>query len=368
MKKWINKLIEQLDFDLPKHHHNETPSDMTLNDERATLLYLIDVYNKHLFEVEHHSIRRTRNSLDEFSKELLNPENKNLEKVLFRFRQFFNSYRLDEYTYIQKTFDEFRNIIWDFVDQIGEDFASEDNEDQEIELSLNNLKEAVEANSIEDLKNQSRLFIDNYIEYQTRKEERKTLKLTKVKRNLEVVKKKLVEAKTSMMTDHLTSAYNRKSFDEHIEQQHKLFKATKVPVSLIIMDIDHFKKFNDTYGHAIGDFILKECVKILKNCFSREQDFVARIGGEEFSVILPEHKIDHAIQKAEKALAVIRSEIFTHEGHELKFRMSMGIAELAENESGEHWIKRADAALYEAKNSGRDRYIVASAPNTLVAA
>ncbi|MEZ4872102.1 MAG: GGDEF domain-containing protein [Bdellovibrionales bacterium] len=356
MKKWISKLIDQFELDWTEDEQRQ--AQKFLSEELATLVFLLDTFNKNLFELDSHPIRKTRETLDELSKELLSADKSSHEKALFRLRQFMSAYRLDEYTYIQKTFDEFRRIIWDFVEQLGDEINFEDSTDKEIRKSFHELQEAVEANSIEDLKLQSRHFIDSYTEYQTKKEEHKADRLENVRKNLAVVKKKLVEAHHNMKRDHLTHAYNRKSFDDQMVQQWKLYQVSKTPVSIIAMDIDHFKKFNDTYGHAIGDFVLVECVKVLKEAFSRDNDFVARTGGEEFVVILPDYRIDHAVQKAEKAMQRIRNSAFVHEGVKLQFTMSMGIAELYENESVEQWMKRADDALYASKQNGRNKFTV----------
>jgi diguanylate cyclase len=180
------------------------------------------------------------------------------------------------------------------------------------------------------------------------------------------VKKQLVEANHAMRTDHLTGAYNRKSFDEAIKQHWQLYQISQVPVSLIILDIDFFKKINDRYGHDIGDFVLKECVKFLKEVYARPSDFVARIGGEEFAIILPEHAVEHAVQKAEEGLNRIRKEVFVKQDMELRFTVSMGIAQLENAETVDQWMKRADAALYESKNSGRNRHTVAPHKNNVI--
>ena len=139
-------------------------------------------------------------------------------------------------------------------------------------------------------------------------------------------------------------------------------------MSLLLMDLDRFKNINDTYGHDIGDFILKECVKLLQSVFHQEGDFVARIGGEEFAIVLPNHNVEHAVKRAEAAMARIRKEVFIVENMELRFTVSMGIAQLSEDETTDNWIKRADAALYESKNSGRNRYTLARPATSLKAA
>lgn len=133
-------------------------------------------------------------------------------------------------------------------------------------------------------------------------------------------------------------------------------------MSLIALDIDHFKKINDTYGHPTGDLILIECVRLLKEVFSRDSDFVARIGGEEFAIILPECSYDHALKKADEALNRIRRETYVVDDVKIKFTISMGIAELAHGEDVESWIKRADQALYHSKTTGRNKYTLAEPP------
>lgn len=364
MKRWMQKLIDQFEFDGTQASEEQIEQMSQISEDRATLLYFLDTYNKHLIEIESKPVRKVREVLDTFAKQLVDPS-QDINRVLFRLRQFFSSYRIDEYSYVQKTFDDFRAIIWDLVDQLAEDIVQEQNESDEMQESLEELKEAVESNSIDVLKNQSRQFIDSYMEFQTRKDERRTERMGMIKKNLDSVKKKLTEANQNMRRDHLTSAFNRKSFDEHVKEQVSMQKVTGGSVSMIMLDIDHFKKINDNYGHAIGDFVLVECVKLLNKLFSRDNDFVARIGGEEFAIILPNHKIDHVVPKAENALKTIASEVFVQDDAEIRFTVSMGISELAPNEDGESWMKRADDALYESKNSGRNKFTVAKPPAQL---
>lgn len=354
----MKKLIEQLEYDLGAGSF-KSKSRHKLSEERATLLYFLDVYNKHLFEIDTHPIRRVREELDEFTRELVNPEKNDIENVLFKLRQFFSAYRVAEYTYIRKTFEDFKGIIWNFVEQLSEDFQNEQASDREISQSLAQLKEAVESDSIDLLRAKSREFIDFYIEHQANRESRRAKRMKGIKKNLDMMKKQLVEADRNLKLDHLTQAYNRRSFDEHIRQQANLCRVSGTPVTLVLLDIDYFKRINDTYGHDIGDFILKECVRMLKESFNRETDFVARIGGEEFAIVLSETAVPLCVKRIEDLMAKIRKEVFVTEGTELRFTVSVGIAQIEPNESVESWYKRADQALYHSKHSGRNRYTVA---------
>ncbi len=358
MKQWVQKFIEQLDYSWIGPN-GKVRGKADISEERATILYIIDTYNKNLLELEGHPVRRVRETLDGFAKELVAADKVALDKILFRFRQFFSNYRVDEYTYMRKTLEDFKGIVWDFVDQIAEDFKHDQAGDKDVLTSLNILKEAVESDSIDILRTKSREFIDFYMEVQSKREIRRNKRFKGIKKNLDVVKKKLVEADRSAKLDHLTGAENRRSFDENLKQQVQLFTLSKVPCSMIILDIDFFKKINDNYGHDIGDCILKECVRMLKESFNRENDFVARIGGEEFAILLPELTLEQAVQKAEECLVKIRKEVYVTQNMEIRFTVSMGIAQVIERETGEQWLKRADKALYHSKHNGRNRYTLA---------
>jgi diguanylate cyclase (GGDEF)-like protein len=363
LKQWVKKLLEQFDIPWQEGNPGESISTPSISEDKATLLHMIDTYNKHLIDFESQPVRRVRKTLDELAKGLANPNFEISEKALFRFRQFFASYRIDEYTYVQNTFDDFKNIIWDFADQLGEDIRFEQMKENEVGHSLEQLKEAVESNSIEGLRSKSREFIDHYIQVQTKKDEHRSQRIDSIQKNLSSMKKQLMEANQNMRVDHLTGAFNRKSFDEQIKKYVSLGQFSENAVTMIILDIDFFKKINDSYGHDVGDFVLKECTRLLKQVFHRETDFIARIGGEEFAILLPDYKAEHAIYKAEEAMAKIRKEVILQGAHQIKFTVSMGIAQLSEHEiqqkSPDTWIKRADQALYQSKNTGRNKYTVA---------
>lgn len=363
MKKWMEKLIEQFDFDWNSQapSNSDSPNGQPqMSEELATLLYFIDTYNKHLIEVDSYPVRKTRDTLDEFAKLILNASAEEREKVLFRLRQFFSSYRLAENSYIEKTFDDFKNIIWDFVDELSVDLLQEQFNNDEVKSSFEQLKEAVEANSIDQLKTNARQFIDTYIEIQSKNSERHNQRMNVIQKNLDKVQKKLIEANHNMNTDHLTKAFNRKSFDEHLKNVLRLTKASMKPVTLLMLDIDHFKKVNDTYGHAMGDFVLVELVTMLKDSFNKDADFVARLGGEEFAVVLSDQALSEAVDRTQALLNRIRGEVFVKDDMQLSFTISVGVAQFEENETPDHWMKRADEALYASKNNGRNRYTVAT--------
>ncbi len=359
MKKWVQKLIDQLDLNIHIESENKPLDEHSINEEKGTLLYILDILNKHLIETDNYPARKTRETLDDFTKGLIQKNDVEIEQLLFRFRQFYSKYRIDECAYIEKTFEDFKSIVWDFADQLSDDVLFETKSNMIINDKLSKLRDAVDSNSIQDLKNQSREFIDTFIEYQSKKDNRNNKKVAFIENSLNSIKRKLSEANQHMRRDHLTNAFNRKSYDENIKLVWSTFQSDHKPASLILLDIDHFKKINDNFGHDTGDFIIIECVKLMQSHFSRENDFVARIGGEEFAVILPGLKIEHAADKAQKVIEKIRKEVFVKDNQKLSFTVSMGVSQLGPNESLDQWIKRTDEALYNSKNNGRNQFTLA---------
>ncbi|MGB9731167.1 MULTISPECIES: GGDEF domain-containing response regulator [Calditerrivibrio] len=156
----------------------------------------------------------------------------------------------------------------------------------------------------------------------------------------------------SSITDDLTKLYNRRFFWETIEKEHKRHSRINSEYSIIMLDIDHFKKINDNFGHGTGDLVLTDVAFSLKNAV-RNTDIVARYGGEEFIILLPDTKKDNAIVVANKILNSIR-EIPVNFRTE-PITASIGLASSREENNYEKIISLADERLYKAKNNGRNR-------------
>jgi len=164
------------------------------------------------------------------------------------------------------------------------------------------------------------------------------------------------DAKRMAITDGLTRIYNHRFFQELFEKEFKRALRYKTTFSLIMLDIDHFKKVNDTYGHLFGDHILREIANLIKGCL-RTMDIVARYGGEEFAILLPETDLESALDTAER----IRSAIENHEFQEdeespVRITVSQGVTVFPSPDVQERsdLVAKADAALYEAKEAGRN--------------
>lgn len=165
---------------------------------------------------------------------------------------------------------------------------------------------------------------------------------------------------TKSITDPMTGLFNRAHFEEFMKNQEQ--SLVNLPtdsdhrnLSVVMCDIDHFKKINDRYGHPAGDYVIKNVAQILLKSV-RKTDVVCRYGGEEFLIILPASPIAGAAVAAEKVRQAIESFPFNFEGQSIPVTMSFGVAQLlVAQELGKDAIARADAALYGSKQGGRNR-------------
>ena len=154
-------------------------------------------------------------------------------------------------------------------------------------------------------------------------------------------------------TDALTGVLNRRAFDEEIGRRVSEFQRYRTPVSLLMADIDYFKKFNDSHGHQAGDDVLKMAARTLQGAM-RDVDFVCRYGGEEFAIIMPGTELTGGGMAAERARIAIEKAIHEFEGKVLKVTLSCGVASAMPGEDVASVIRRADEALYESKKAGRN--------------
>jgi diguanylate cyclase (GGDEF)-like protein len=169
--------------------------------------------------------------------------------------------------------------------------------------------------------------------------------------------KMLAKLEPLATTDQLTGLNNRHYFTSELVKQINIWRRYQRPLSIIMLDIDFFKKVNDSYGHLAGDYALKALSKICAGQV-RDIDTVARIGGEEFAILLPSTAVNGAMQIAERIRHITENYTFKYEGKSFRFTVSLGIVELTdESWSVTEFIKAADEMLYKAKNAGRNRCV-----------
>ena len=183
----------------------------------------------------------------------------------------------------------------------------------------------------------------------------------------EVLRITLIENREISTTDELTQVASRRFFSKHFPREIERAGRYRRPLSLILCDIDFFKHINDTLGHAGGDAILKQFGIRLQECLRSGVDWVARLGGEEFAVILPETAYDQALDAARRLRASIADRPFPAQGKMVEVTASFGMCNLeqvpvGERKTADHMLRVADAALYRSKYGGRNRVTAALLP------
>ena len=184
------------------------------------------------------------------------------------------------------------------------------------------------------------------------------LRISRVLRESEIKQERvnlLKKLEKLAITDALTKLYNSRYFFSEIKTEIMRNKRYSRDLSLLILDIDFFKKYNDNWGHVEGDKVLMEIGKTIKSCM-RSMDTAYRYGGEEFAIILPETGIEEACVVGTRIKDTISDLIFEPEfGEKQSIKISIGVTELIDGEDYKTFIKRADKALYKSKDTGRDK-------------
>ena len=159
---------------------------------------------------------------------------------------------------------------------------------------------------------------------------------------------------SNTITDNLTQLYNRRYFDDELGREFSRSRRHQRPLSLLLFDIDHFKNVNDTHGHHVGDITLKTVADVIRSSV-RTEDVVARFGGEEIVVLLPEATADQAASVAEKLRVLVAARVVEFRDLRLSVTVSVGCASLAETDGDPaQFFQRCDQKMYEAKAAGRD--------------
>ncbi|MEM0515805.1 diguanylate cyclase [Pseudoalteromonas sp. YIC-827] len=159
------------------------------------------------------------------------------------------------------------------------------------------------------------------------------------------------------MQDGLTKLPNRLAFDERFDLEFKQCQLNAAPLCLVVIDVDHFKLINDTYGHSAGDKTLLVLASAMKKAI-RSSDFIARYGGEEFVLVMPNVDLENVVRPLEKLRTSVKSIPFKFKDKQVQITISIGATQVKANDTALSAFDRADQALYEAKHAGRDRLVV----------
>lgn len=253
-------------------------------------------------------------------------------------------------------------IVSDLVTTLKRSLEQRAGNDREIVGLLSEMEEVVKKGDLQAIRKASAKTADHIRNIITIQRERDKEQLAKLSTQLRTMREELTEAQAQMQRDPLTELLNRGAFEDSFEKTVALSQASAAELTLFMLDLDHFKKVNDAYGHQAGDAVLKAVSKQLIRCFPRKDDIVVRFGGEEFAVLCRNTGMEEAPMLAERVRqAVARLEV---DLEDLTYHptASVGFAVLNNKEAAKTFFKRADDALYAAKRGGRNRVEAASAP------
>ncbi|MGI2175138.1 diguanylate cyclase [Shewanella inventionis] len=243
---------------------------------------------------------------------------------------------------------------------------------KEINLRVNNADSlVVDLDNIIELKTQLTVQLSSLRDALSRKEALEQREQTILRKSIDSMRKelnamsneantykeKLFEHQKLNLLDPLTQLSNRTALEDRMEQEYRNHVRFKTPLWIAVTDIDHFKAVNDNFGHSSGDKTLQVIAMALKNSL-RDSEFVARYGGEEFVLLLPGITDEHISLMLNRVREKIKNIPFKFKNQRITVTLSIGAAQVMENETLEEAFERADAALYQAKNNGRDRVVI----------
>lgn len=292
---------------------------------------------------------RNQALMDDLSKLVTQPEIPSEEQLNRIYKHYFAQ---DE-----SFFEAMRQEMRDIISNIMKEFAYSDKQLSGYSQTLNQFIDILDSQSSSDkMLHQTKKVIE---ETQVMEQSQKNMEkqIVSVVAEIDSLRKELEQVKEESKMDALTGISNRRAFDAELEHSILLSRENNKPFCLMLLDIDHFKAFNDNYGHLIGDKVLRYIAASLKRNI-KGNDFVARFGGEEFVIILPGTAINGAMTVAEQVRQAISCGSLTDKATDTtygKVTLSIGVAEFRASDLPNELIGRADKALYQAKERGRNR-------------
>lgn len=254
-----------------------------------------------------------------------------------------------------------KSLMTTFIDRLGAITVSTGDYHQKIEgysqkiATSNNLNEL--GNLLDDIMQDTRVIQASAMRsHEELLDSRKQVEIAEAK--ISMLEKELSQISELVHQDQLTGALNRRGLDDAFEREARRVDRSHLPLCVALLDIDDFKRLNDTKGHHAGDQALTHLCTVIKDAL-RPSDSVARYGGEEFIIILPEIALAEAAATVERLQRELTRQYFMHENDRVLVTFSAGVAQRAEEEPQEEVIGRADKAMYQAKRTGKNRVCIA---------
>jgi diguanylate cyclase (GGDEF)-like protein len=273
--------------------------------------------------------------------------------------RFVQARRQREQQHVNAALGDLRQGIWAFAQMLGSALIEDQRADNRLKAQIDRLKDAVQGQSAEGLKKEIMLAANSLTALVSERQQVQRLRLEELGARVTDLAGQLKDAKQENVRDGLTQLANRKGFDEFINRMVFMRDVFGESAALLMIDVDRFKRVNDTYGHVAGDDVLKAIADCLVRNFPRKSDLVARYGGEELAVVLPDTSTQNAVRLAERTRQAVAAIQVPHGAQSIGVTISIGVGRLGRTESIQTWLDRTDQALYQAKARGRDQVVSA---------
>jgi len=336
----------------------------TASDDAAldTVASLLKAFGEHAFDTDNVTALETRAECDGWAKRITVGEGKtgeDGERKAFRrdyagVRRFFTAQRTHEREFVGRSLGNLREAVHAFArcltTTVGEDRAA----DERVGAQLGKLVGAFQSNDFESIRAEAEGIVTVVQEVMAKRSESQKRMLLELGEKISELREELHEVREKAALDQLTQLFNRSALDAHLDRVADLAFLLSSSPCILMIDVDHFKKTNDTFGHLTGDDVLRRVADMLVRNFLRREDFVARYGGEEFVVVIPDSSLHNAELRAERVRQSIEELVINSPKGQVQVTVSIGLACLSSGDTGASWLARADAALYEAKGGGRN--------------
>lgn len=348
-----------------------SPSE-THNLDQAVdaLAALLRDYGQHAFDLPDAEASATRTLCERWARHVLLAEGRpgqsgeaetagNGKRDWAGLRAYFTEHRQNENSFVSDTLAGLQGVLWTFLRGLNHSLSGEMSADQRMQAQFDRLTSAAQGNAIDQIRKEALATIALVSRIMEERREQQRAQTDALYAQIRELDHQLRQARKESAFDPLTKLFNRKAFDESLNHALDMLTVFQEPCCLLMIDADHFKTINDTYGHTTGDLVLQQLADCLTRIFPSKGDCVARYGGEEFAVIFNDVTLSDAGKVAERLLRAVRSMRIESDGRTVPVTVSVGLADARPRESAAVWLQRADTALYRAKERGRDRLEIA---------
>jgi len=275
-------------------------------------------------------------------------------------QQFFRNHRRNEQEAVRGSAEGMRDLIGELTRGLRSAISVDSENDDMVSREMATLSTVALGNSLDEIRAQLARSVEMVSRVIRERQARYEAQLQSMGERVKRLRADLVAVREKANLDALTRLHNRGAFDEVLAKQVDFSFLSGQDMTLMMLDLDNFKQINDNYGHPAGDLVLQSVANAIVRVFPRRSDFIARYGGEEFAVILVDVASGDYLTLGERVLEAIRALSIDYQDNNIHVTCSAGVAVCTTRDSAETLLSRADQALYQAKQDGRDRAVLAA--------